>query len=167
MTELTPFQDSRDLIDEDETMTLPAEPSRAPSVPASTHTPYPDVLNPVDDSQAANVSFAPPMAKQPLQQQEGPQYANGILSSAQHRPASVQNHSFHATQNTEQFHLPPSFTEHGLDSELSAYNSLLNTSSGYEQAIFPGWFVTSFDEHVLFAGPEFRDINYGLQERVY
>ena len=148
-------------------MTSPSEPSPVSSAPASTHTPYPDVLNPVEDSQATNVSFAAPMTKQPLQQQERQQYVYGMLSDASHRPASSQNLYPQTVHNTESSHPPPSFTEHDLDSDLSAYNNLFSTSSGYEQAILPGWFVTSFDEHNLLTGIEFQDVNFGVQERVY
>jgi hypothetical protein len=148
-------------------MTSPTEPSPTPSASASTHTLYPDVLNPMEDSQTTNVSFAAPMTKQVLQKIDRQRYVYGALSDAQNRPASSQNQSPRTTQNTESVHLPPSFTEHDLDFDLSAYNDLFNTSSGYKQAIFPGWFVTSFDEHDLFAGPQFRHANFEVQERVY
>lgn len=144
-------------------ITSPTKPSPAPSAPASTHTPYPDVLNPVEKSQAAHVSFAAPMTKQPLRQQQEQQQQRqerqqsmyGTLSDAQHRPVSSQKSSSQTNQNTEPFQLLPSFIEHDLKFDLSTYQSVFNTSSGYEQAIFPGYFVTSFDEHNLFAKAEF------------
>ncbi|KAF1933945.1 uncharacterized protein M421DRAFT_414993 [Didymella exigua CBS 183.55] len=156
--------DIRDLVKEDDARTSPAKPSLAPSVPASTYTPYPDVLNPIEEPQTVIVPLAAPVTTQNLKQQEKQQHAHEALSHSQFRSAPSQGLSHQISQNTEPIRLPPRFAEHDLDSEFSAYDNLFKVSSGYEQVTFPGCVVTSFDEHDLFSGTGFRNVKSWAQE---
>lgn len=152
-------------------MASPAGPSPAQSAPPQTHTPYPDVLNPVDEPHAPKAPPAPPMTtrnpqEQQQNQQQRQQYALEALPGSQYTSIPSHSQSFQLGPPTAPFHLSPNYVDDVLETDLSAYDNLFLTSSGFEQVVFPGWFVTSFDEHDLFSGTEFQQVNLGVQQEV-
>lgn len=104
-------------------------------------TPYPNVLNPIDE---------PPASKKrtvalDLQQRET---AHEASMRSQHLPASSQQQSAHIRYPPEKLRLSI-YTDDDADMNFDA---AIMASSGLEQVTFPGWNVTSFDEHNLWAG---------------
>ncbi len=51
---------------------------------------------------------------------------------------------------------PSVFANYDSELPLDAYDDLFLASSGFDQTAFPGWIITSFDEHKWWAelGPE-------------
>ncbi|KAF3045477.1 hypothetical protein E8E12_006913 [Didymella heteroderae] len=143
--------DIRDLIDEDEFMTSSSGPSPHPSAQSQAYTPYPNVLNPVDDPHAPMASFAPPSTRNTQQttRQQRQQYPS----------ISSQGQGSQFASPTPSYQLSPSHIDKVIKTDLSAFDNLFLTSSGFEQVVFPGWFVTSFDEHDLFSGLESPQMN--------
>lgn len=141
-------------------MTSPTSPtpSPAPSAPPQTYTPYPNVLNPVDDTHTPMAPFAPPMTRsshQTAQQQRQP--CPSLPSTSQ---------SFQFDSYTAPPSLPPSQVDSALEIDLGAYHNLFLASSGFEQVVFPGWFVTSFDEHNLFSGTKLQEEHPNSQQEI-
>lgn len=125
-------------------MASPTGPSPASSTLTPTYTPYPNVLNPVDGPHTPMGPFAPPMVRSI--QQTNRQHHQQLPSL----PPLSQAFQFEPT--TKPFHLQSNPNGPATDADLGGLDDMFLTSSGFEQVIFPGCFVTSFDDHNLFSG---------------
>lgn len=156
-------------------ISTPVDTSPVPSVPAQTHTPYPDVLNPVDEPPISKPSPPVPITArtlpkqqqqhlQPLQPQQQHQYTQDPPSTPQYLSEMSQYNASHLRLSDKTFHRPPIHDTRDPEQDLSAYNSLFLASSESEGVVFPGWFVTSFDEHNLLSGFGFDGENVLMHE---
>ena len=157
---------------------IPTDPSPAPSVPAQTHTPYPDVLNPIEELDSGRPSPAAPATtrhsekqqqqrqnKHPYQQQ----YTHAVPPRSQQFSEPSPYQTSHLNLSTDTFHLPPAYDDHTPEADLNVYNELFTATSGMESVAFPGWFVTNFDEHNLlsefgFDGGSFEAHEEGVEQ---
>lgn len=142
--QLTLYQNISEILgDQDEIMTTPAE--RSPTVPtlAQTHTPYPNVLNPVDEPPTSKKR---PSASAPAPTLQYRKYA--LEASRSQHPSDPSPYQRRSSQPSESLHLPPIYTNDNLVSKMDA---TFPASTGLEQVTFPGWIVTSFDECNLFS----------------
>lgn len=154
-------QDIRELISEDEVMKGYNKPSPAVSTPAQKHTPYPNVLNPVEAPSASQASSAASSTTHDSQQQpriyihETPHRAPILTEPSQsHRP--------HLKTPFESFRHPSIHADCGSEITLDDYADLHIPSSGLEQTVFPGWIVTSFDEPNLWIELGLRNTSLGV-----
>ncbi|KAJ8110533.1 hypothetical protein OPT61_g6653 [Boeremia exigua] len=134
--------DLRDLFSDDDGMDTSTGPSPASSTPAQTHTPYPNVLNPVDEPHNGKTSTPARDLQHHSRFQDVPrtQY-----------PESTTHQKLKSTQ-PKSFYQPPNLADHDSNLHLDAYDDRFSASSGLDQTIFPGWIVTSFDEHKWWTG---------------
>ncbi|KAJ4984132.1 C6 transcription factor [Stagonosporopsis vannaccii] len=155
--------DVRDLISEDEVLKGYNERSPAASTPAQKHTPYPDVLNPIDESHDSQASSATSKTWRDLQQQ----HHDSIHEAPQRSPyltESSQSHKAHFRNPVESLHRPSVLTEHDSEPPLDVYADIrLSPSSGLEQTVFPGCIVTSFDDPNIWAELGLQSTSVGLQ----
>lgn len=140
-------------------MTSPTELNPAASVPPLTYTPYPNVLNPIDEppsgKKRSSESFPAPTT---LQQRT---YAYEAPPPSQYPSASPQSPGAHYNHASKPFYLPPMQT--AADEPGVSGDSPFLASSGLDQTIFPGTVVTSFDERNLWAGPIFEGASFPAQ----
>lgn len=57
--------------------------------------------------------------------------------------------------------MPASYDDHDPEMDFDAFNKYLLATSGPNDLLFPGWFVTSFDEEDLLPGFGFGGKNPG------
>lgn len=87
--QLTVEQDIQDLLgEEDKVMTSPTELSAAASAPPLTYTPYPNVLNPIDEPPSGKKRSSESFQAPPTMQQRS--YAYEASPPSQYLPASPQ-----------------------------------------------------------------------------
>lgn len=147
-------------------MTSPAEPTQpspAPFLRPFTHTPYPDVLNPIEVPEGVNAPPVAPIITQTLQEGKQ-QYTHEVPSRLQFHSVISHDKDSQIGQNTEPYYRSPNLVENDGIPDLGASNDLFVAFSGYEQVTFPGWFITSFDQHDLFSMTDLVDVNFGVQK---
>ncbi|KAF3000779.1 hypothetical protein E8E13_005255 [Curvularia kusanoi] len=148
--------DIRDILrDEDTIMASPTERNSATSIPSLTHTPYPNVLNPVDEPLTSKKQFSGSITAPPILQQRG--HTSEIPSRSQYLPVPSQSQNTLPSHSGKGLYLPPIHTN--IDLGASVEGPLV-ASSGLDQTIFPGSVFTSFDERNLWAGPGFEGISF-------
>lgn len=155
-------QDITDLVNENEAIKTPAEPVSTRPAPAKTYTPYPNVLNPVEEPITSKPPCANLVVTQPMQQQQKaqPQNIHEAPSGSRYFSEPLQHNPFHSSPSTKQSYQPASHDDHDPEPDFSAYDDLFS-SSGFEGIFFPGWFVTSFDEYDVLAAIGFKGGNAG------
>ena len=121
-------------------MTSPTELSPAASVPPLTYTPYPNVLNPIDEPPSRKKRSSESFQALPTLQQRSYAY-----EAPPQFPGAHFNH-------------PSTVDEPGV-----SVDGPFLASSGLDQTIFPGMVVTSFDERNLWAGPGLEGASFPAQ----
>lgn len=155
------------MLRDDDVSKASTGPSPASSAPAQTHTPYPNVLNPVDEPPKNKASPAASASAHDVRQhsKQQPPQRNAFeeVSRPPYLPEPTQYQDPQFAGPAESVHQQAAFANHASDLPLDAYDDLFSASFGYAQAIFPGWIVTSFDEHKWWTGLGPESMSFGVQ----
>lgn len=116
-------------------------------ISTQTYKPYPDVLNPVENPHTSVPSPVTPVVSHIRQQhsQDAPQ-------RPQYSDETPEQHDFHMDVATGPYHLPSSRDAHDLEPDINPFVELLLATSGLDNVMLPGWFVTGFDEQNPLSG---------------
>lgn len=138
----------------DDGLLVPEGPRPAHSVPAHTHTPYPNILNPIDDPQTSMLSSEAQNCSHEEQKQQqdahnsSKKFVYDASQQSQRTQESLQHHVSHLDSPAETSHFESGCGSNS-ETDFYAFSDYLLATFGLESIALPGWYVASFDEQNL------------------